>query len=184
MISSIKCRVIIPGMISTLLLALAAAGQTADTERFTNSLGMEFVQIAPGSFAMGQAEGGDWDEVPVHDVTISNAFYMSVTEVTNSQFEAFDPGHQELRGKQGFSRGDDEAVVFVSWEEAAAFCAWLSEKEGKPYRLPTEAEWEYACRAETTTALRPIGQAQNSPENFTSTRRPSGTRCPWRYTQV
>lgn len=146
-----KNRVIMPGMVSTLLLAFAAAGQTVDTERFTNSLGIEFVRVAPGSFTMGQADGGDWDEGPVHDVTISKPFYMAVTEITNAQFEAFDPKHRERRGEQGFSRGDDEAVVFVSWDEANAFCAWLSEKEGKPYRLPTEAEWEYACRAGTAT---------------------------------
>jgi formylglycine-generating enzyme required for sulfatase activity len=99
---------------------------------------------------MGSADG-DWDERPTHEVTISQPFLMGVTEVTNAQYEQFDPQHKQLRGKLGFSKEDDEAVVFVSWAEAAAFCKWLSEKEGQPYRLPTEAEWEYACRAGTTT---------------------------------
>jgi len=116
-----------------------------------NSIGMEFVRVEPGDFSMGQEQGGDWDERPVHKVTISRPFYMAVTEVTNAQYEQFDPEHRKLRGKLGFSKDDDEAVVFVSWHEAAKFCKWLSKKEGKSYRLPTEAEWEYACRAGTTT---------------------------------
>ncbi|MBN2315799.1 MAG: SUMF1/EgtB/PvdO family nonheme iron enzyme [Sedimentisphaerales bacterium] len=119
---------------------------------FVNSLGMKFVRIEPGSFQMGQQEGGDWDERPVHRVTISESFFMAVTEVTNAQYEQFDPKHREFRGQLGYSKQDDEAVVFVSWHEANNFCQWLSKKEGKPYRLPTEAEWEYACRAGTTTA--------------------------------
>ncbi len=120
-------------------------------QKSVNSIGMEFVRVEPGDFSMGQEQGGDWDERPVHKVTISQAFYMAVTEVTNAQFEQFDPEHRKLRGKLGFSKDDDEAVVFVSWHEAAAFCQWLSKKEGKSYRLPTEAEWEYTCRAGTKT---------------------------------
>jgi len=123
----------------------------ADGKTLVNSLGMKMVPIEPGQFLMG-SEDGDWDERPVHAVTISRPFHMSATEVTNGQFEQFDPDHRRLRGKLGFSKADDEAVVFVSWHEAVAFCKWLSEKEGKPYRLPTEAEWEYACRAGTTAA--------------------------------
>ncbi|HOF41866.1 MAG TPA: SUMF1/EgtB/PvdO family nonheme iron enzyme, partial [Candidatus Hydrogenedentes bacterium] len=112
---------------------------------------MEFVRITPGTFMMGQAEGGDWDEAPAHEVTISKPFHLAATEITNAQYEAFDPEHRAFRGEKGFAKDDDEAVVFVSWHNAVAFCAWLSEKEEKPYRLPTEAEWEYACRAGTGT---------------------------------
>ncbi|MBM4084607.1 MAG: formylglycine-generating enzyme family protein, partial [Planctomycetes bacterium] len=117
----------------------------------TNSIGMKFVRIEPGSFMMGQTDG-DWDERPAHKVTLSRPFYMAATEVTNAQYELFDPKHRELRGKRGLSKADDEAVIFVSWHDAVRFCEWLSKKEGRPYRLPTEAEWEYACRAGTTTA--------------------------------
>ena len=126
----------------------ATPGTTDAT--FTNSLGMQMVRIEAGSFVMGAEQGG-WDERPLHQVTISRPFHVSATEVTNAQFEQFDAGHRQLRGKLGFSTADDEAVVFVSWHEAVAFCQWLSEKEGQPYRLPTEAEWEYTCRAGTTT---------------------------------
>ena len=100
---------------------------------------------------MGSLDG-DFDERPRHRITISRPFYMAATEVTNAQYEQFDPGHRQLRGKLGFSKEDDEAVVFVTWHDAGRFCEWLSKKEGQPYRLPTEAEWEYACRAGTTTA--------------------------------
>jgi len=120
-------------------------------ETFTNAIGMKLVRIQQGGFLMGQDKGGDWDERPVHKVTITKPFHMGVTEVTNAQYERFDPSHRELRGRRGLSKADDEAVVFVSWHEAVRFCEWLSKKEGKPYRLPTEAEWEYACRAGTTT---------------------------------
>jgi len=120
-------------------------------QKSVNSIGMEFVCIEPGHFQMGQQKGGDWDERPVHKVAVSRPFYIAVTEVTNAQYEQFDPKHRDLRGKLGFSKDDDEAVVFVSWYDAVKFCQWLSEKESKSYRLPTEAEWEYACRAGTTT---------------------------------
>ncbi len=132
-------------------------------ERFVNSIGMDFVRIEPGSFLMGQEEDGDWDERPVHKVNITTPFCMAVTEVSNAQYEQFDSEHRKLRGKLGFSEGDNDAVVFVRWYDAAGFCEWLSKKENKPYRLPTEAEWEYACRAGTTTAYH---TGQTLPKEF------------------
>lgn len=132
----------------------------------TNSLGMQFVSIEPGTFTMGSENAalsdeltdgkahlrdGDWDEKPVHRVTLTTPFYIGIFQVTNAQYEQFQPAHSKLRGKLDFSQDDDEAVVFVDWHEATRFCEWLSEKEGLPYRLPTEAEWEYVCRAGTTT---------------------------------
>ena len=100
------------------------------TKNYTNSIGMKFVRLTAGSFLMGQSEGGDWDESPVHKVQITEPFYLAVTEVTNKQFEQFNAEHSELRGKLGFSKLDDEAVVFVSWNDAVDFCKWLTKKEG------------------------------------------------------
>jgi formylglycine-generating enzyme required for sulfatase activity len=168
------------------LVAGAAMAAELPTEpTFTNSIGMRFVRVEPGSFAMGHdtplskdildvteigsdraiwlPERGDPDERPVHRVTISRPFYMAVTEVTNEEFEHFDRQHALLRGKDGFSIDGDEAVVFVSWNEAEAFCEWLSAKEGRPYRLPTEAEWEYAARAGTPSHL-PFSFGETLPE--------------------
>jgi len=160
------------------LAAMPTQAQVAEmptTPEFTNSIGMKFMRIEPGTFEMGQIEtplpsevlpslesgygggyfdllaNGDFDERPVHTVKISKPFYVGSYEVTNFQYELFAPEHKLLRGKNGFSSGDDEAVIFVNWYQARAYCDWLSEKEGLPYRLPTEAEWEYACRAGTTT---------------------------------
>jgi len=152
--------------------ATAADAMPADKE-FVNSIGMKFVRIEAGAFEMGQSgllpfeilpstggrgermdtlRPGDFDEKPVHTVEITRPFYMAVCEVTNFQYEMFDYDHKLVRGKQnGLSKDDDEAVIFVNWYQAKAFCDWLSEKEGLPYRLPTEAEWEYACRAGTAT---------------------------------
>jgi len=125
-----------------------------------NSIGMKLVPIAPGSFVMGQDgpqsdyqiskhpdrfDEAEWDEKPVHKVTISQPFYIGATEVTLGQYRQFKPEFSKGKG------ADDDAVSGVSWDDAVAFCEWLTKKEGKPYRLPTEAEWEYACRAGTTT---------------------------------
>ena len=132
------------------VVQMAWSAEMPEGPSHVNSLEMALARIEPGTFLMGSAEGGDFDERPVHRVTIARPFYMGTCEVANAQYEAFDPEHRKLRGKLGFSQEDDEAVVFVGWHDAVRFCRWLSEKEGLPYRLPTEAEWEYACRAGTT----------------------------------
>lgn len=120
-----------------------------------NSIGMKLVEIPVGNFYMGydyQIENENFDESPGHQVFLTQPFKMGVTEVTNAQYENFDPEHRNLRGKFGLSKDDDEAVIFVSYYDAVEFCKWLSAKEGRSYRLPTEAEWEYACKAGSYTS--------------------------------
>jgi len=110
---------------------------------FKNSIGMEFVLVPAGEFIVGRDEGGDEDERPSRTVTLP-AFYMSVSEVTNAQFEEYEPLRHSERSE--FSDMDRSPIVDVSWREAAEFCRWLSKKEGYAYRLPNEQEWEKAAR--------------------------------------
>ena len=130
---------------------LAKPAHRPTAKQYTNSIGMNFVRIEPGSFTMGSTSHADFDEKPIHKVTITKPFYMAVTEVTNAQYEQFDPSHKYMRGRRNLSKAFDEPVIYVSWNDARRFCRWISKKENLPYRLPTEAEWEYACRAGTTT---------------------------------
>jgi len=115
-------------------------------EEFRSLLvGMEFVQIPAGSFLMGSDTGTD-DEKPVHQVTISRPFELQTTPVTQGQWVAvmgFNPSE--------FNMGDDYPVENMTWEDMHTFLKKLNVLDpGKNYRLPTEAEWEYACRAGTT----------------------------------
>jgi formylglycine-generating enzyme required for sulfatase activity len=133
----------------------------------TNSIGMRLALIPAGEFVMGSPvleEDADASETPQHRVTISRPFHLGVTEVTQGQYRA-------VTGKSPskFQGSDDLPAEQVSWYDAVAFCNALSAKEGHTpyyriegrkvevferdatgYRLPTEAEWEYACRAGTT----------------------------------
>ena len=149
------------------LACLMAAAATLLAAESVNSIGMTMVSIPAGKFQMGQEkrnmdygwhcsleidQGADWDESPVRQVEISKPFRMSATEVTNAQYELFEPNHRATRKmSKSISKEDDAAVVNVSWDDAVRYCQWLSQKEKEHYRLPTEAQWEYACRAGTTT---------------------------------
>jgi formylglycine-generating enzyme required for sulfatase activity len=118
----------------------------------SNTMGMMFNKIPAGTFMMGspETEKDRGDDEPQHKVTISKAFYIQTTEVTQGQWKAL-MGTDPWKGKQYVKEGPNYAATYVSWADAVAYCEKLSEKEGKTYRLPTEAEWEYACRAGTKT---------------------------------
>jgi formylglycine-generating enzyme required for sulfatase activity len=147
------------------------------TVGWTNTIQMQFQLIPLGQFTMGKGQSGH--DGPAHAVRITRPFYIGTYEVTRGQFATFvaanhqfktqaerskggfhledmekrlkwDGKHQYTWKKPGFSQDNSHPVVDVTWDDAREFCNWLSRKEGKTYRLPTEAEWEYAARAGTT----------------------------------
>ena len=146
---------------------------------FINSLGTKFRLIQPGTFMMGSpaSEHGRSSDEQQHRVTLTKPYYMGLYAVTVGEFKRFvDKASYETEGERdgtgaygwtgsdweqdsqttwrtpGFSQTDKDPVVCISWGDADAYCRWLSEIEGRSYRLPTEAEWEYACRAGSSTA--------------------------------
>ena len=152
------------------------AGLTAE---ITNSIGMKLKLIPAGEFLMGSPEDeeGRGDNELQHRVRITRPFYLGTTEVTVGQFRKFvtATAYRTTAEKEGSARGfaadnwgivdrlnwrdpgfeqsDKHPVICISWLDATAFCDWLSKKDAATYRLPTEAEWEYACRAETETVF-------------------------------
>lgn len=113
-------------------------------ETFTNSIGMEFVLILAGEFMMGSEEYGK--EKPVHKVMINKPFYLGNYPVTQKEWTEI------MINNPSYFKGDDLPVEHISWNDIQEFINKLNEKEGvNNYRLPSEAEWEYAARAGTTT---------------------------------
>ena len=117
-------------------------------KNFTNSLGMKFVWIKPGSFVMGSPKEEllrGANEIQ-HKVTLTKGFYMGVHLVTQEQWQVVMGNNPS-----GFKGEKNLPVENVSWDDCQAFIKKLQEKDKKAYRLPSEAEWEYCCRANTTT---------------------------------
>jgi formylglycine-generating enzyme required for sulfatase activity len=190
-------------LLATLALSACAVVQPLPAV-LDNSLGMRFVLVPAGEFAMGSDESPDalardfpqyelrrfdelFDEAPVHRVQITRPFYLGQHEVTVGQFRAFlqasgytpesiadgtggygynrdyDPAKSRrgdaFEGRDpkyswrdpGFAQTDRSPVVNVTWNDAVALARWLGQREQRTYRLPTEAEWEYACRAGSRT---------------------------------
>jgi formylglycine-generating enzyme required for sulfatase activity len=171
-------RAVVFASIGCLMLRAASgwvAADAPDAKEIATSVGIKLVLMPKGQFMMGSEELPS--EKPIHPVRITKPFYMAIHPVTVGQFRAFVKDTQYKSGpeagkggdgfdtttgwlamkpeftwlKPGFEQADDHPVVLVNWNDATEFCKWLSKKEGKTFRLPTEAEWEYACRAGTTT---------------------------------
>ncbi|MHC5056052.1 MAG: formylglycine-generating enzyme family protein [Planctomycetota bacterium] len=122
---------------------------------------MKLVDVPAGAFVMGDPSG-EPDERPLAAVRIARPFWIGECEVTNELYGRFDPEHDctyyikrypREDGKGAPLNGPRQPVVRVSWERAMEFCRWLSGRTGKRFALPTEAEWEYACRAGAASAL-------------------------------
>ncbi len=127
----------------------------------TNSIGMKLVLVSKGTFNMGSpiAEEGAEDDESQHQVTISKDYFLGMTEVTQGQYEKVMGTNPSSFQKEVIRNSDSSMypVEQISWKDAVEFCEKLSdlpeeEKAGRVYRLPTEAEWEYACRAGSKTA--------------------------------
>ncbi|NWG12231.1 MAG: SUMF1/EgtB/PvdO family nonheme iron enzyme [Acidobacteria bacterium] len=166
------------GIGSTVPVGIAAAfvalagwtiwdGTVPAPSSYTNSVGIRLVRVPAGSFVMGSAvpESDSWDEQPAHRVTISRPFWISESEVTVEQYRRFRPGFLG-------SMVEMPSVTGIGWDDATGFCAWLSRLEGKTYRLPTEAEWEYAARAGTST---PFWSGESPPDEAAAN--PWGLKC-------
>jgi len=113
-----------------------------------NTVGMKFVEVQPGTFTMGPDEHRVVAILVAHPVEITKGYFISVTEVTNAQYRQLVP---DFEPDARYSPYPDSPAVNISWEDADRFCKLLSQREGVFYRLPTEAEWEYACRAGSET---------------------------------
>ena len=138
-----------------------AGGTTARTIDLGGGVTMKFVRIPAGTFVMGSADGPT-DERPPWTATVRRDFWMGVCEVTNEQFRRFDPKfrsgyfNKRYAGMDGPGLdlgGANQPAVRVSWVQAEAFCKWLSKTTRQTFTLPTEVQWEYACRAGTDTDM-------------------------------
>ena len=137
-------------IILTIVLSLLFASVLpAAQQGFTNKLGMKFVYIKPGRFIMGSPSGesGRGGDETQHRVTFTKGFYMQTTEVTQGQWEQV-MGSRPWSSKNYVRKNANNPAVYISWNDCQAFIQKLNQMEGgNKYRLPTEAEWEYACRA-------------------------------------
>ena len=143
-----------------------SAEQLEVAEPVANSVGISLIPIPAGEFLMGTAESkvvdgkkktkkkeappGSEGEHPQHKVLITKPFFIGMCEVTQTQYEKV-MGETPWKGQPLTTEGENVAASYISWDNAVEFCGKLSKLENAVYRLPTEAEWEYACRSGTAT---------------------------------
>lgn len=165
-----------PLLFAFLLTGRLAFPDELETQKIKNSVGMKLVRIAAGSYTMGSPKSlleSNKDERPPHQVQISHDFYMGTFEVTQAEFEmvmGFNPSHFSKLGRGSLKVTKVETNRFpverITWQQAVDFCQKLSSLPGEKaarrvYRLPTEAQWEYACRAGTASPYH-VGDSLNS----------------------
>jgi formylglycine-generating enzyme required for sulfatase activity len=138
-----------------------AGGPTAKTIDLGGGVELKLTRIPAGEFVMG-SPNGEADEHPIVSVRIERDFWMGTCEITNEQFRRFDPTHysglfmkrsQDNNGPGMNQDSPQQPAIRVSWQRAMDFCRWLSDRTGRTFTLPTEAQWEYACRAGSATPL-------------------------------
>ena len=162
---------LVTGFMSLALLAAMAQADGSANKNFTipisNTINLDMIWIEPGTFMMGSPEDEigrmDWGE-DLHEVTLSRGFWMGKYEVTQAQYMAImgdNPSNIIEKDGRHYGIGSNYPVYYMTWKEATNFCAKLTEIEraagrlpkGYEYTLPTSEQWEYACRAGTTTAF-------------------------------
>ncbi len=160
---------------------LSPAARAQERQKFPNfvsTIGVEMFLFPSGRFVMGSVDAGAQpNEGPLTPVVLTR-YYMARLPITNAQYEKFDPSHAAKRAPWA---NDKHPVLYVSWNEAEAFCQWLSKREGKTCRLPTEAEWEFSARGEDGRIF-PWGNWSSVGHfaNFADAR----TNFPWRDSSI
>ena len=156
----------------------ALAMERAKFPNFTSPIGLEMFLIPSGRFVMGREDAGAQPNEGPETPVVLSCYYMARLPITNEQYEMFDPSHAAKRAPWADGR---HPVLYVSWTEAVAFCEWLRKREGKTYRLPTEAEWEFSARGQDGRIF-PWGSWSSVGQfaNFADLR----TNFPWRDSSI
>ena len=159
-VMAVSCLVTCIAVLATPVMFSAETRQKGDKEPekpfsvITNSIGIKLVLLPAGAFDMGRPGVGKGSAKPIHTVRITKPFWMGVYEVKQKEYMALGFTNESKYKEPNIPVQD------VLWDKAVDFCMNLSEKEGVTYRLPTEAEWEYACRADTGD-MYTIGESAN-----------------------